>query len=218
VRVSIDAGTAETFSEMRQTPLSSFGRVTLHTAQLAGAIARTDSKCVLGTGYVVTVDNWKELLEGVRISKATGARYIRLAAMFSTEGTKPYEPIFRDIKALIEEAKDRYEDATFSVVDLFRERIRDLMDGTPDYSACPKMRYNTYVADDLWIYKCCVTSFSKWGRLTSVANQTFGDAWREAAPLLDGHDSRGCPPCQFNSGNRSALYTLNPNPPHIEWP
>ena len=218
VRVSIDAGTAETFARTRQTPETSFGRVLLHTTQLATEIAAQDSECVLGTGYVVTPENWQELVEGVRLAKLTGAKYVRLAAMFSNDGTKPYEPIFADIKRLIGEAQEKYECDTFKVVDLFRERIQDLMDGKPEYTGCPKMWFNTYVADDLWIYKCCVTSFSKWGRLTSIKDQTFGEAWKEALPLMQNHDSHGCPPCQFNLGNRAALYMLNAKPPHVEWP
>jgi len=218
VRVSIDAGTAETFSKTRQTPLSSFDKVREHTTKLGSAIRRFNSKCVLGTGYVVTPDNWQELVEGVRISKSTGARYVRLAAMFSNEGVEPYKPIFSDIKKLIGEAQALYEDDSFRVIDLFRERIQDLMDGKPEYSGCPKMWFNTYVADDLWIYKCCVTSFSKWGRLTSIKDQTFSEAWKEAADIMNKHDSRACPPCQFNTGNRAALYMMQSNPVHIEWP
>lgn len=218
VRVSIDAGTAETFAQTRQTPLTSFGRVIKHTTELGEAIAAQNSQCVLGTGYVVTVDNWKELVDGVRISRETGARYVRLAAMFSNEGTKPYTEIYAAIKDLIGEARQLYECDSFRIIDLFRERIQDLADGTPEYSGCPKMWYNTYVADDLNIYKCCVTSFSKWGIIGSIKDKTFGEAWTEALPIMQKHDSRGCPPCQFNASNRSALYIMQEKPQHIEWP
>ena len=218
VRVSIDAGTARTFAETRQTPLSSFGRVVAHTTTLAEVIQASKSGCILGAGYVVTPENWHELTEGIRIAKSTGVRYVRLSAMFSTEGIEPYRDIYDKIKALIVSAQQLYQDDNFKVVDLFRERWQDLMDGTPEYSGCPKMWYNTYVADDLWIYKCCVTAFSKWGRLTSIKDQTFGEAWREAAPMMRGHDSHGCPPCQFNSANRAALYMMDGKPPHIRWP
>lgn len=218
VRVSIDAGTPVTFSKTRQTPIDSFDRVVANTTSLAGWIAAEKSACILGTGYVVTTENWTEITEGIRIAKSTGARYVRVAAAFSNDGVKPYEEIYDKIKASIAEAKARYEDSWFRVVDLFGERIQDLVDGHPEYKSCAKMWYNTYIGDDLRLYKCCVTSFSKWGILGSVADKTFGEAWKEAATDMHAHDSRKCPPCQFNSANRPLDFLMQDDPIHKEWP
>src|SRR3990167_4243225 len=60
-RVSLDAGTPETYARIRQTPAGNFNRVLGNVSNLARRIAERNAECVLGVGYVVTPDNWQEV-------------------------------------------------------------------------------------------------------------------------------------------------------------
>lgn len=223
VRVSVDAGTAGTYADTRETPEGNFKKVWGNVARLAHAI-RTPEKarpaCLLGIGYVVTPENWHEIGLGVKYAAQSGAAYIRLSAMFSPEGTEPYAGLYVKIKAEIERARLNCETPLFTVHDLFGDRIQDLEEGPPDYDTCYYQRYNTYIGGDLNVYRCCTTSYSKHGLLGSVKDQTYEQflASPETQEKLDNFDARSCNLCQFNLRNRPMNYILSNKPKHIEFP
>jgi MoaA/NifB/PqqE/SkfB family radical SAM enzyme len=219
VRVSIDAGTAETYAKVRDTPAGHFNKVWGNVTRLTHAI-RLQPGCVLGIGYVVTPENWEEIGEGVRMAAESGAAYIRLSAMFSTDGAWPYRNIYGEIKNFIHEVADLWQRPDFKVHDLFGERLQDLEEGPPDYPVCYYQHYNTYIGGDLNVYRCCVLAYNKRGLLGSVKNQPYGEFLAKPATqnLLNSFDARGCERCQFNSKNRAMNYILGPKPAHAEFP
>lgn len=221
VRVSVDAGTPETYGKIRDTATGNFGKVWNNVARLAHGIRMEPwSPCVLGIGYVVTADNWHEIIDGVRLSRKSGAAYIRLSAVFSPEGAKPYENIYGPIKTLIHEARACYETEDFKVHDLFGDRLDDLEQGAPDYKTCYYQHYNSYIGGDQNVYRCCVLAYNKRGLLGSIKDRSYsdfiGDA--ETQKLLTNFDARGCERCQFNSKNKAMNYLLGDDPPHKEFP
>src|SRR5262245_47728004 len=163
VRVSLDAGTAETYARTRQTPKDNFGRVLLHVARLAAEIKSQGSDCVLGVGYVVTPENWEEVAIATNLIREAGARYVRLSAMFNPEDAKPYEAIYPKVLSLVRKTKEAYDSPTFTVHELFTDRMQDLFDGAPDYSRCPYQYFTAYIGGDLKAYRCCVLAYNKRG-------------------------------------------------------
>lgn len=221
VRVSVDAGTAETYARIRNTPTGHFSKVLKNISRLAHAIkSGVPSPCVLGVGYVVTPDNWQEVGIGSALAKEFGAHYIRMSAMFNPEGIEPYREHYDAMKASIHLAREREECATFKVHDLFGDRIEDLAQGAPDYSTCYYQHYNTYVGGDQNVYRCCVLAYNKRGLLGSLKNQTYDAFLKSPATqdLLTNFDARGCDRCQFNTKNRAMNYLLGGKPPHAEFP
>lgn len=219
VRVSIDAGTATTYSKTRGTPLHAWDKVLENCRSLSGWIKAQRSACTFGVGWVVTTENWREIVEGVQVAKDVGAVNVRLSALFSPDGSKPYVDIYEDIKGLIAEARARYQDDGFLVHDRFGERVQDLVDGNPDYKNCPYMRYTTYVGGDQNNYICCVYSYSKRGKMTSLKDQPFDEWWAsdERKQFMDKFDARGCERCMFNDKNRALNYLLEDDPKHKEF-
>lgn len=226
VRVSVDAGTPETYAKIRNTPAGHFNKVWGNIARLGAEIRQradtesSDPPCVLGVGFVVTPDNYREIALGARLAKEHGAAYIRFSAVFSPEGPKPYEPIYADIKRAIHEAGIELDCPTFKVHDLFGDRLDDLEDGPPDYPTCYYQEYNTYVGDDQNVYRCCVLAYNKRGLLGSIKDKTFGEFWmaHETGDKIANFDARDCERCQFNAKNRAMNYILGPKPPHSEFP
>lgn len=222
VRVSIDAGTPDTYSRIRQTPVGNFEKVLANTRSLAQWIQSSGSDCYLGVGWVVTKDNWRELIEGVAAAQSTGARYVRLSAEFNPQGVKPYLDIWDDIKALIAEAKRRYESDSFKIVDLFRDRMQDLEDGPPDYPVCAHQHYTHYIGGDMQAYRCCVLAYNTRGKVAGgdLTSRPFDEWWAsgERKEDFESFDARGCKFCQFNDKNRRVNALLDINPTHKEFP
>jgi len=222
VRVSLDAGTAETYARTRQTAISNFARVLLHITQLAGAIRAAESTCVLGVGFVVIPDNWREIRESVRLVRETGAAYIRLSAMFNPDNTKPYEGIYQDILSSVRAIKEEFDSPAFTVYELFTDRMQDLFDGAPDYDICAYQHYTAYVGGDMKAYRCCVLSYNKRGLIDGgdLTNRPFDEFWNspERKADFERFNARGCERCQFNSKQRVVNYLLGKKPKHSEFP
>ena len=222
VRVSIDSGTAETYGKIRRCAPDHWDKALAHTTSLAGWIKATGSSCLLGVGWVVIPENYHEILDGVRVASETGAAYVRMSAMFNPEHEKPYLEIYGGIKRDIEEAKKRYETSTFTVHDLFGERIEDLRQGRPDYRTCSYQHYTSYIGADLRPYRCCVLAYNHRGIIASgsLVTDSFADFWASEARRKDfaTFDARGCDLCQFNSRNKPMSYILEPTVSHEEFP
>ena len=228
IRVSVDAGTAETYSAIRRVPKAGFGKVLENIRTAAVSIASYQgSHTALGVGYTVTPDNWKEICLGVKVAKKAGAHNIRLSAMFGPEDEKPFVPIYDQIRALIGQAKALYQDDTFTIHDNFGSRFSDLEQHSPDYHVCPYQHYTTYIGGDCKVYRCCVLSYSRRGMVADgdLTNQRLDDYWRSESRKNDfaNFDATGCPKCMFNSKNRELLYVMgntesDVKPRHMEWP
>lgn len=222
VRVSVDAGTAATYARIRNCPLTHWDTMLRNVAGLAGWIRASHSKCLLGIGWVVTPDNWQELVEGVRVAESTGAAYVRLSAMFNPDDDAPYKEIYSGIKEAIAEAKRRYESSTFTVHDLFGERLDDLRQGRPDYKTCSYQHYTSYIGADLRPYRCCVLAYNRRGIIGAgnLRDVPFDTFWQSEARKQDfaKFDARGCERCQFNKKNQAMSYVLEDTVPHEQFP
>jgi MoaA/NifB/PqqE/SkfB family radical SAM enzyme len=219
VRVSVDAGTAQTYATIRNTSPDSFERVWRNVKRLTRARAEAATACVVGVGYVVTPENWREIREGVLRARDSGAAYIRLSAMFGVDGLRPYETIYPMIRDKIADCQV-LACPSFTIHDLFGARIEDLALGNPDYRLCSYQYLNTYIGADENVYRCCVYSYNQRGLIGSIASQSFSSLWHSPKREADmaSFDARGCERCQFNDKNRIADYILGPKPLHAEFP
>ena len=218
VRVSIDAGTPEEYARVRRVKPEFYGVALAHVAQLAAEIKKQGTDCLLGVGYVVTRENWSDAYDGVRIIRATGAANVRLSAMFSTEGASYYDGVYDDIKAEIERIK-QLETPEFAVIDLFGDRIADLVQHAPDYDFCGYQQFNLYLGGNLRVYRCCTTAYTKHGEVGDLTNQSFAK-WFYSQQKHDAYanfSARSCSLCQFNSKNKVISYLKDEQPTHVNF-
>ena len=222
VRVSLDAGTAETYARTRQTPPGNFDRVLSNVSCLARHIRKREADCMLGVGYVVTPDNWQEVRQAAHLVRQTGAAYIRLSAMFNPDDALPYQDIYQQILKSVRDVKADYDSDGFTVYELFTDRMQDLFDGPPDYDRCAYQYYTAYVGGDMQAYRCCVLAYNRRGLIAGgdLKERAFDEFWRSEDRRRDfsGFNARGCERCQFNSKNRAANYVLGAKPRHAEFP
>lgn len=211
IRFSLDAGTAETYARVRRVSHAAFGKTLQNLALLATEIRTQEQDCVLGCSYIVTNDNAHEISQAARLAKDAGARYLRVAACFTTEGVRYYRRPLADYHQQIRRAKDQYEDETFDVVDMFASRAEDLEAQSPRFQRCGYSRMNVYIAGNLRCYLCCTNSYTPHGETGDLRNRTFKD-WLfdpETTRRYTAFDARSCRTCPFREKNEVINYMID---------
>jgi MoaA/NifB/PqqE/SkfB family radical SAM enzyme len=201
IRISIDAGTAESYQQIRRVRPGVFETVWKNVEAVVAA--RNGASPYVGLGFVVTKENWTEIPLFVGRARDAGVDNVRLAAVFTTEGAAYFEGFEEDAARLCRAAK-ALETDRFAVADMFRERAKDLHQGPPDYERCAYMHLTTYIGADLGVYRCCVLAYNTRGLIGSLKDQRLSDLWASEQKRKDfaGFDARGCDLCQFNERNR----------------
>lgn len=218
VRVSIDAASPDEYARVRSVKPEFYATALGHVTMLAAEIGKQGADCLLGVGYVLTPENWADAYEGVRLIRETGAANVRLSAMFSTEGTKPYEGIYDDIRAEIDKIKT-LEQPGFAVIDMFGNRISDLVQHAPDYEFCGHQQFNVYIGGNLRVYRCCTTAYTRHGEVGDLTNQRFA-SWfysQQKQAAYENFNAKSCSVCQFNGRNRVIDYLRGEQPLHVNF-
>lgn len=203
IRISVDAGDADTYAKIRRVSASHWNKVWANIENL------DFGDTVLGIGFVVTPDNYKGIYDCAARARDAGAKNIRVGAVFSKAGTSFYP----DIQPIIDEI-DRakvLETEDFQVVDLFGRRISDL-EARPTQKFCGYQYFTTYIGGDLSVYRCCNTAYTPKGYLGSLKNQRF----RDFEPAFEPFDARKCQFCQFNGQNEAINAALR-RPDHVNF-
>lgn len=215
VRVSIDAGRADTYAAMRRVPVAYFKRAWDSVTKLRDA-RHTD--LVVGVGFVVTKENWREVVTATQMAKDAGADNIRLSAVFQPEDEKYFADFHAQAVELCRQAT-ALSDGCFTVFNNFGERVDDLKQHSPDYSFCGYQNFSTYIGGDQNVYRCCVTSFSPRGLIGSLKDKRFIELWNSQAKRDDfaSFDARGCERCMFNGKNRTINYAMAKQPQHVNF-
>lgn len=211
VRISLDAGTSETYENIRES--KGFDKVLSNIRTLVDI----GTPCVIGIGFVVTKENGGQIGIACKIAKDLGVSYIRLSAMFSEEGSRYYSGLVPVMQEVIEEAKE-LETETFRVVDLFSHRLGDLDQGSPKHEFCGYQNFTVYIGGDQKVYRCCTTSYTKHGEVGDLREQTFKEwltSW-EKKELYEKFDARSCHHCQFHAQNEVINYLVN-EPTHVDF-
>ena len=112
VRISLDAGTSESYEKIRES--KGFDKVLSNIRTLVGV----GTPCVIGIGFVVTRENYEEIDRACEIAEELGVKYIRISAMFSEEGSEYYKGITPKIKGTLRSVMELETDS-FKIVDLF---------------------------------------------------------------------------------------------------
>ena len=219
VRVSLDAGTSETYAKIRRVPEKQFSAVLNNIKELAGF---KSSLCRLGVGFVVTKDNCSEIYQAAHMVKELGVDNFRISALFSPEGASYFtqeekHTIHDECMRVVRELGDE----RFTVFNLFDARQSDLDTKSPQYTFCPMKSLVPYLAADMNVYTCCILAYNKQGLIGSVREQDFNELWNSEGkkkmfarhnPLLHCKS-----PCMFDKKNDFINYCIKKDPLHINY-
>ena len=220
VRVSIDAGRPETYASIRSVPESFFQKSIGNIKRIAEARdSARDSKLILGVGYVVTRENYKEIKEACKIYRDLGVNNVRISAVFSPEEAGYFDGIYEECRDAARESVELFGDSNFRVFNLFGDRVADLEQGHPDYKFCGFQQVSSYIGGDLNVYRCCNTSYNPQGFLGSIKNQRLKDFWgsHTKKEAIANFDARTCDRCQFDNKNKFINYVLEQEPEHVDF-
>ncbi len=207
LRISLDAGTPESYQQIRAS--KAWPKV-MDNLRLVGGF----SKPYVGAGFVVTRENYREILPACQIVKNAGIPYIRISAMFSQDGAGYYDGLSAEIAAS-RAAAAYMQDDDFKVVDFFNERVGDLDQGRPDYKFCGEQHFVLYIGGDQKVYTCCTNAYTTHGEIGDLRATRFRD-WLASHRRYD-FDSRSCHHCQFNDKNRVVNFLIDPAPAHVNF-
>lgn len=199
LRISLDAGTPETYQRVRA---SAAWPTVMRNLRLAG----TFQKPRVGVGFVVTRENYQEIALACHIVHDAGIPYIRISAMFSTLGAAYYE----GVAVVVPDAIEGLE-----IVNCFPARVGDLVQGPPDYAFCGYQQFVLYIGGDQNIYTCCTNAYTTAGKIGDLKGQRFKD-WLQTYDRRQ-WDARSCHHCQFNDKNRFVNFLLDPAPEHVSF-
>lgn len=190
IRVSVDAGTPETYARTRRVAARHWQTVWRNVAELAEHCEGTVS-----VGFVVTPDNYRELTGACELALGAGAANVRVGAVFSADGVGHYGDLLPEVRACIAAARTEFGDL---VVDLFDRRIEDLGAGSPTEALCGYQALTTYIGGDLGVYRCCNTAYTRAGKVADLHDVRFAHLY--GRPVAE-FDARGCRYCQFRHQN-----------------
>jgi MoaA/NifB/PqqE/SkfB family radical SAM enzyme len=213
VRFSLDAGNPATYARVRKANPTTMGRVLEHVSELAAS-----GGPLVGIGFVVTKDNWREVIQAAELAKIAGVHSFRISAVFQPDNSKYFEEFHSEAAELCRGAAT-LSTSTFRVSNMFGDRISDLDLGHPDYSFCGYQNFTTYIGGDQNVYRCCNLAYSPRGLIGSIKEQSFRQLW-ESQTKRDGFsafDATGCPRCQFNDRNHTINELLEKDPLHVEF-
>jgi MoaA/NifB/PqqE/SkfB family radical SAM enzyme len=216
VRVSIDAGTAETYSSLRGKHQREFNKVMSNIENLASKGGRT----IIGVGFVVQKENYKEVFNAAKLAKASGADNFRISALFTPIGYKYFESFMDEAIVLCRECES-LNDENFTVFNLFNDRIKDCFVGEQNYSFCPIKEIQAYIGADYNVYTCCTLAYNERGLVGSIKDKSFADLWgssKKISMFMTHNPSYHCKlPCLYKSKNQFINYCIESSPDHVNF-
>lgn len=239
VRISLDAGNAATYARTRRTSPAAYEKVLGNIRRLVESrqgdretwrhrdrgdagitpspcLPLSLSPCLIGIGFVVTRENWPEVVEAARTARELAVDNFRISAVFQPDDERYFAGWYEEAQALCRQA-EALATATFRVFNLFGDRLEDLRQKRPDHAFCGYQHFTTYIGADLNVYRCCNTAYSTRGLIGSLRNRRFRDLWRSAEKEANFHsfDARACQRCQFHEKNRLIRYAMDREPDHV---
>jgi MoaA/NifB/PqqE/SkfB family radical SAM enzyme len=212
-RISIDAAHQETYCAVRHVPSGHWDKVLANVRSLVAARLDATRPLTIGIGFVVTKENWGEVVDGARLARDLGADNMRISAMFQPDDDHYFAEFHDEAVALCAEA-ETISGNGFTVINNFGTRLSDLELHSPDYKRCGYQNFTTYIGGDMNLYRCCVLSYTERGAIGSLKSQRFRDLWESQSKHDDfaRFDARSCPRCQFNDKNRAINHLINTLP------
>ena len=205
IRISLDAATHKTYSKIRRH--TGYDTVIQNIEYLAN-----NYDGVLGIGFVVTNDNYREMYDACLLARELNVDYIRFGAVMSNDGAAFYKDTIHSIRSNLKKVSE-LETRTFKIYDLFNSRINDLDQGHPEYKFCGYQYMTVYIGGDQKVYRCCTTSYTKHGEVGDLKKERFRE-W--VLTHNRNFDAGDCSVCQFNDKNRVINYMMD-TPAHVEF-
>lgn len=216
VRVSVDCSSADIYSFIRKVPNKMFDRTINNIKNLV----KHRRKSIIGVGFVVEKENYHQIFDAATMFKDIGVDNFRISAAFTPMGFEYFSSFIDDAKRLAKNAEALSNDS-FTVFNLFGDRVADTFEGTQNYSRCPIKDLLSYIGADYNVYTCCTLAYNDKGLIGSIENQSFEDLWMGAEKQKMFAEHNPCVicqhPCMYKNKNDFINYCIKTDARHVNY-
>jgi MoaA/NifB/PqqE/SkfB family radical SAM enzyme len=166
IRISVNAGKRETY--LRHQGRDDFDQAIINASRLSGRGPR------VGLSFLVTEDNYREIVLATELAKRVGCAYIQLKPLISPRLGEIYAGKEKEIRAHLDAAVEQADDS-FQVLDQFADRLAELQKHARGelVGKCWVPRFNPKLGANGVVYSCCELAYSDAGRIGSIYEESL---------------------------------------------
>ncbi len=178
LKVSINAGTAETYAKIHQTKPEDFHRV-VDNLTSANALRKSKGyKCTLGMQILLLPDNCNEVKDLAQLARSIGMDYlvVKPYSQHPQSETRLYEGLtYNDYMYLADEL-EQFDSDDFNVI--FRVNAMEKNDtGDKDYCRCMALPFWSYIDSGGNVWGCSMFLEQDRFNLGNIMESSFEDIW-----------------------------------------
>jgi len=174
VRISLDAGSPETYAQTRGILLESFSRVCTNIEKFA---LLKGKDCELGINFVVNRENADEIYLAGKLMHDLGVNHIKYTARMTNDVDEYHKEIKERVIEQIHRVKDEFQSQRFSVINLYESDFDLCAVFQRQYSNCVMKEIVTVIAADCKVYYCHDKAYLKNGIIGDLNDRSFKEVW-----------------------------------------
>ncbi|NJD56296.1 MAG: radical SAM protein [Nitrospirae bacterium] len=178
IKVSINGGTAESYSRVHRTRPDDFDRVVANLSDAVNVRKETGAGCTLGAQAVLLPENADTIESLAETAKSIGLDYlvIKPYSQHHKSYTRSYSDVDYATFSHLRERLERFNDSTFTVI--FRENTMKKIKRTGrGYRRCLALPFWSYIDSGGTVWGCSAFLGDEQFRLGSINEQTFREVW-----------------------------------------
>ena len=178
VKVSINAGTAETYSRIHRTKAADFETVIANLATAAEVAKSVGSSCVIGAQMILLPENAEEVTELAARCRDAQLAYlvIKPYSQHHKSHTRTYQEIDYSPYASLMQRLEAYTSDSFQVI--FRQNtMHKLHRSHRGYGRCLELPFWTYIDSDGNVWGCSAWLGDERFLYGNIREQGFAEIW-----------------------------------------
>jgi len=208
VRVSLDAGSADTHQITHRTSRLEFHKILDNLQHVRAKALAYGHPLTIGASFCVQRVNWREIYQAGQLVKEHGGDYLEVRPTFPTEwrgdgwDDQLSEEDVAAAKAELLHAQTHLNDATFQVIGLV-QRFDALHQPAKGYAQCRIGPLMTVIGADQSLWHCCVQRGQEPFKVGTLVGQSFKEAWASTLEkrMHEQIDVTACPRCRYDGFN-----------------
>lgn len=179
IKVSLNAGCAETYSKVHRTKAADFDKVFENLAEALRIRQETGATCTLGVQTLLLPENANEVELLAAKARDTGLRYVVVKpySQHLKSRTETYKDVDYSAFMHLKDKLGRFNSSTFSVI--FREQTMKKMKRTVrGYERCLALPFWSYIDSGGNVWGCSAYLGDDRFRYGNINEQTFEQIWK----------------------------------------
>lgn len=179
IKVSLNAGTPETYSKIHRTKADDFNRVFKNLSDAVAVNKELGAKCTIGVQSILLPENAGEMAALAQKAKETGLRYlvVKPYSQHLKSRTQAYRDFDYSAFINLNDELKRFNDETFSVI--FREHTMKKMKRTErGYERCLALPFWSYIDSAGNLVGCSAYLGDEAFVYGNIYNETFEAMWK----------------------------------------